>query len=328
MTNLLKASDNPIMDLHELAIQNQNPKISHYKQGYEQFFNSIPKIEQYSLSGIYSDADFEMQKLTNVLSTQQWVKLNTPIKGNFLRTVLAIEKPKCNGVSLQDGAELIVVNWKPGFIAPAHGHARGYMHERLVFGKIKQRTYRIVDAENRIVRPISLQLFCNTNDVIDAGYNNDNGVEHGAFVHDFTILEPTATLNLVPNHPKDTNGNTFTVEEFSFKHINFQLEKLVPISLPATLILPPGEVILVRSTTTKDIGDHFYIITDAPREKKAGMRPTGRPIQASTDFSKLLDTVDPQKGDVRILRLMPEVRDWFLEWHGIQVQKTIVFPKP
>lgn len=326
MTTKLKASDTPIMDLHELAIQNDNPKISHYRQGYESIFNDMPIIGPITSDFEISDMSRNMAYLTDKLSKQDWVKNNTPIKNNVVRTVIAMEKPVCNGITLQDGAELLVINWKPGFSTPAHGHARGYMHERLIFGKLKQRTYRIVDVEKRIVRPVNLELFCNTNDVIDAGYNSDNGTEHGAFVHDFTILEPTATLNLVPNHPKDTKGNVFTIEEFAFKHINFQLEKLIPISLNATLHLPPGEVILVHSNTTKDIGDHFYIITDAPREKKAGLRPVGRPIQANADFSKLLDTVESQGDDVRILRLMPEVRDWFLEWHGIQIQKTIIFP--
>lgn len=328
MTTTLKASDTPILDLHALAIQNQNPKISHYRQGYEAIFNAMPLIGPVTSNWDIQQMDSHMWNITNDLSYQQWVKNNAPIKGNLLRTVLAMEKPVCNGITMQEGSELLVVNWKAGVKVPAHGHARGYMHERLIFGKLRQGTYRIVDAEKRIARPINLELFCKTNDIIDAGYNSDNGIRNGAFVHDLIILEPTATLNLVPNHPKDTNGNTFIVEEFGFKHMNFQLEKLAPISLGATLHLPPGEVLLVRSETTKHLGDHFYIITDPPREKKAGMRPVGRPIQASADFSKLLDTVEPQNGDVRLLRLMPEVRDWFLEWHGIQVQKTIVFPKP
>jgi hypothetical protein len=202
------------------------------------------------------------------------------------------------------------------------------MHERLIYGRVRQATYRIVDAEKRIVRPIGLDLFCNTNDVIDAGFNDDAGVREGAFVHDFTFLEASATLNLVPSHPKDGKSNGFTVEEFAFKHISFQLDKLVPISLGATLKLLPGEVILVRSSTTKDLGDHFYVINGAPREKAVGMRPVGRAIQASADFSNLLDAIEPQPGDVRVLRLMPELRDWFLEWHGIQIQKQLIFPQP
>lgn len=328
MTTVFSASDSAIMDLHALAIQNQNPKISHYRQGYEQEFSNMPIIKSVTTNWDLQIVAEIMHRITANLASQDWVKNNTPIKRPLLRTVIAMEKPVCTGAALKDGAELIVVNWKAGAKTPTHGHARGYMHERLIFGKVKQGTYRIVDAEKRIARPISIELFCNTNDIIDAGFNDDHSVQDGAFVHDFEFLEPTATLNLVPGHPKDTKGNCFTVEQFGFKHLNFQLEKLVPISLGGTLHLPPGEVILVRSATTKDLGDHFYVITERPHQKKAGMRPVGRAIQASEDFSKLLDAVEPQEGGVQILRLMPEVRDWFLEWHGIQVEKNIVFPKP
>lgn len=328
MTKKFKASDTPIMDLHALAVQNQNPKISHYKQGYEYAFNAMPKIDSVSTNWEHAAMDAQMSHLVHKLYDIPWVWHNIPIKGNILRTVIAMEKPECNGMTLNDGSELIVVNWKPGFKTPAHGHARGYMHERLIFGKMRQGTYRIVDPHKRIVRPIGVEVFGNTDQIIDAGFNHDNGIENGAFIHDFTILEPTATLNLVPNHPKDTNGNTYIIEEFGFKHISFQLEKLLPISTGATLKLPPGEVILVRSKNTKDLGDHFYVIDAPPHEKPVGMRPVGHAIQASSDFSRLLDTVWQHDSSVEIFRLMPEVRDWFLEWHGIQVQKTIVFPKP
>jgi hypothetical protein len=221
----------------------------------------------------------------------------------------------------------MVVNWKQGACIPAHGHVRGYMEEHLIFGRVKHRLYRIVDAINKVVRPIKVELFCESGATINAGFN-EHFTEYGAHVHDFTFLEDSATLNLVPAHPRNATGNTFIVEEFMLKHVSFQLEKFIPISLEATLHLPPGEVFLARSATTKDIGDHFYVITSSPKQKKAGLRPVGEAIPASSDFSKLLDSIEPQDGDIRILRLMPEVRDLFLEWHGIQVKKTIVFPQP
>jgi len=329
MPTYLKASDTAIIDLHELAIQNDNPKISHYRQGYEKFFNNTPLIN--SPAQQLDDLDrvnYVMGGLSWQLAQERWVGHNTPIKNQFLRTVLAMEKPACNSMTLRSGYELQVINWKDGAITPIHGHPYGYMNVRLVFGKVKQATYRLVDATKRLVRPIALELLCNTNDILSDGYSDYKGVTDGAFIHELTFLEPSATLHLVPEHPSDAANNIFIKEEFGFKHVNFQLEDFVAISLNATLKLMPGDVILVRSNTTKDLGDHFYVITDAPRQKKAGLRPVGTAIQASEDFSKLLDTVEPQGDNIRIMRLMPRVRDWFLEWHGIRVQKTLVFPKP
>src|ERR1044072_2655075 len=228
MTTYLKASDTPVTDLAALAEQHNNKKVSHYRQGYEGLFDGMPKIEAVATNWNKQVVDSRMWAITNELSHESWVKTKAPVTAPFLRTVIGMEKPICNGVSLQGGMELIVVNWKKGVYTPTHGHPRGYMHERLIYGRVRQATYRIVDAEKRIVRPIGLDLFCNTNDVIDAGFNDDAGVREGAFVHDFTFLEASATLNLVPSHPKDGKSNGFTVEEFAFKHISFQLDKLVP----------------------------------------------------------------------------------------------------
>jgi len=326
----LKASDTAIIDLQELACQNGETKTSNYRQGYENIFSSLPIIGSVTTNWDLSIIDATMWNITHHLAWEDWVRNNTPAYSPLLRTVIGMEKPtwSLENANLQAGAELVVINWQDGACTPTHGHPRGYMHERLIFGKVKQRTYRIVDAENRIVRPIGLCVYDKTNDIIDAGFNDDAGVKDGAFVHDFTFLKPSATLNLVPEHPKNGKGNKFSVEEFSFKHIGFLLEKLVPISKEATLHLPPGEVILVRSEATADLGDHFYIITDAPKEKSAGIRPVGHAIQAGPDFTELLNVESEMGEPTTVLRLLPEMRDLFLQWHGIQVQKTLIFPKP
>jgi hypothetical protein len=106
-----------------------------------------------------------MDRLARELSISPWVWEDQPEPHGFNRTIIAMEQPEteCTGMPggeyvTKEGVELIVAKWGDHHSSPVHGHSDGYIHEHIIYGKMKVNTYRIIDAEARIVRPLRTDI--------------------------------------------------------------------------------------------------------------------------------------------------------------------------
>lgn len=97
------------------------------------------------------------------------------------------------------------------------------------------------------------------------------------------------------------------------KNINFKPE-VKRIESKDVLYLRKGEVVLVRSLNVPEYGDHYIIVTGAPKMKPTGLRPVVTIVKSP--FNELLDEYDPHNGTV-LLQLLPQSRDYFLKFYNL-----------
>lgn len=335
----LRASASPIEDINRQSYEGQDPTLRLYHSGYEHFFQQIPILtpDDEFLDEKVALARDVMQHLGKVLNKSAWVEATNPGPGGFQRNILAIEPAKdltlethmdgkTSVVGGTQGSEIIVASWGDGFSSPVHGHAPGFLHEEILTGKVRVNTYRMIDPDSNVVRPIKTEMY--SKGTFLSAYNYPHP-EHPnpprqAFVHNFTSIGFSATLHFIPEHTRDGRDNRFEVQHFESA---VGLSKLTRITSKEAMYLQKGEVVLVRSSNVPEYGDHFIVITGAPVVKEHGLRPEDVAIQAP-HAAKILDEYDSFDGLV-LLKLDKWSRMQFHEFHGIQIiNGKVIFPQP
>lgn len=320
----LTASNNPLDDIERVSYEGQPIERRMYKQGYEQFFENLPVLKDGDplLAEKISVSKTIMTFLAKALRQDLWAPTLRPLEGGFNRTILGMESPsiKDDGI-IKEGSEIVLARWGNGHTSPVHGHATGYLHEELLFGKVRVNTYRIVDHQKRIVRPLRTDIYDEPG-TIASMYTNNTGAVRSALVHNFTSIGYSGTLHYLPEHTRDGRDNGYAVQYFenSFAIGNSHLTQLNAQQGLEQLHI--GDVALVRSENVPDYGDHFIVITGRPVLKEHGLRPQDFAIHAKYG-SLILDNYDPIMG-LTLLKLDEEATEAFHKFHGISATKESV----
>lgn len=329
-----KASSTPRADIQSLSYPGQDPNLRLYKYGYEDYFESLPILrddDEFLTSNI-EHSKRVMQVLAMRLQREPWLKTeNMPAKGEFVRTILALETPKVENVvfgnedspehiyvqemEVKEGAEIVLAKWGDGHSSPVHGHANGYIHEEILYGKMKVNNYRLVNPNSNKVRLTGT-------DIVHKGtfvsmYAPNNSAQHFKrqnLIHNFTAVGDSASLHFLPEHTRDGRDNRFEVEYFED---TYDLrEKLVRISTVDGMYAQKGDVILVRSSNVPEFGDHYIVITGHPVMKLWGLRP--QDVAFDSPNNKILKSY-PVTEKLVLLKLNKEAQEAFHEFHGIKV---------
>lgn len=323
-TLFLQPSQDPDGDMALVAYPGQHLKMRGYHHGYEYSMAEMPIITPSSpfRSDMVRMSKETLNKLAKELSTAEWVKDKEPGEKDFARTVLALESPQVGKAGIKEGSEILIAHWGKGFQSPVHGHAAGYMHEEIIYGKILVNTYRIV--RDNIVRLIKTEIVGPGTFVSEfAEQKPDAKFKRQTLIHNFKAIEASASLHYVPEHTRDGRDNGFMVEYFD-QHLCF--EDVTRIDSKQGMYLQKGEVVLVRSTNVPEYGDHFIVITGAPTLKEHGLRP--QDVAISAPKNTLLDKFPLQTG-LTLLKLNKQAQERFLTFHGIEiVNGEVVFPQP
>jgi hypothetical protein len=316
----LRASKNPLRDIENIAYPGQEASRKQYRPGYENYFDSMPVLDYKDpfLDQKVSFSKEVMEILAERLKGEAWPSISLPEPGGFDRTIIALEEPK-NG---KEGAEFVVARWGVGNSSPVHGHAVGLLHEAILFGKVRVNTYRIVNREERIVRPFETVIA--TAGTFAALYTAPavQMLRREVLVHNFTALERSASLHYLSEHTRDGRDNTFSVEDFDdfYKPLTSDVQR---ITAQEGLALQKGDVAMVRSLNNQgsaspaDYGDHYIVITGHPILKEHGLRPQDKAISAPR--LPLLDAYDIERGGLVLLKLKEEAKRAFHEFHGISI---------
>lgn len=329
MNQFLKASNNPLDDINAIAYEGQPIENRMYKQGYEKHFELLPVLtdDDPMLAFKIIQSKAVMNDLAVKLMLDKWTPTLKPLEGGFNRTILALEAPAISSVGkLKEGQEIVIARWGDGKTSPVHGHADGLLYEQLLFGKMRVNTYRIVDHEKRIARPVETKIFKDFVNIASS-YTRKQEHERSALVHNFTSIGYSASLHYVPEHTRDGRDNKFTVERFE--------DLLIPSAFDYTQLnaqqgleqLRIGDVALVRSENVPEYGDHFIVITGRPILKEHGLRPQDIAIHSPSEYArKTLDYFTPIMG-LTLLKMSDELATEFREFHGIDLENgKISFP--
>lgn len=311
----IQASRNAVADIEKITRPGQSPELRSYRAGYEQYLNKMPILDP---SDELLDVKVEftrqiMKALANDLLRETWVREKTPQIG-FKRTILAVEPPNVayNG---KEGTEILVAHWGIGHTSPVHGHADGYMHEEVLFGKLRVNTYQVIDPIARIVVPLKTEIV--GPGTFASIYSMPQQYSRMNLVHNFTAIEPTATLHYLPEHTRDGYDNKFGVLHFD-DFFDLAPEDVERLTSRQGMYMQPGDVALVRSDNVPEYGDHYIVVTGPPVKKEHGMRI--QDVAIHVPFSKLLNSriYVPNMG-LTLLRLKPRAREIFLDFHNINV---------
>lgn len=325
--DFLQPSTNPIDDIARIAYMGQPLEMRMYKEGYEDYFAGMPILQDDSK---YLHERVQLTKstvklLANELRDDPWTASLQPLPGRFNRTILGLEAPAVlQDGTLKEGTELVLARWGDGHTSPVHGHAAGYLHEELLFGQMRVNTYRIIDAVNRIARPLRTDIYSEPG-TIASMYTAKNNTERSALVHNFTSVGYSASLHYLPEHTRDGRDNRFTVDYFedefaldwgAFTQINAQ---------QGLWELKVGDVALVRSGNVPEYGDHYIVVTGRPVLKPNGLRPMDVAIHAPHAgyvFEGFKDILG-----LTLLKLNDGLKQSFLDFHGIKiVGNNVIFP--
>lgn len=331
MKQYLQASRFPESDIETITPPGQPPHMRMYQPGYAHYMNTIPYLSDNDplLDTKIAQTKATMEKIAKDLAISEWVEQGMPGKGEFNRVILALEPPMISntefGPKVKEGAEIVLARWGAGFSSPVHGHANGYLHEQLIFGKIKVNTYRITDYENSRVRPLSTEII--TGGTFAAMYTKAQGMARihprTALVHNFTAIEPSASLHFLQEHTRDGRDNRYHVDHFEEHHAMGSCD-FTPISAHEGMYLKVGDVALVRSGNVPEYGDHFIVVTGPSIMKEHGMRPQEFAIQGGASASAILDSAEDRLG-LRLLKMNARLRDQFLDFHGIALVGNKLF---
>lgn len=331
-----KASKTPLEDIEAVSYPGQPAKMKQYRAGYEQFLEAMPiLVEDDPLLQTKIDTSvIVMKTLGNELKTQAWLVDDLPPQKGFNRTIIAMEESKFINDVKQDSVELIVAKWGNGMASPIHGHSTGFLHEEILYGKIKVNQYRLVDPKiEGVVRPVRTDLI--TEGVFISLYTPPDPnapFKRQSYIHNFESIGPSASLHYIPEHTRDGRDNTFKVENFEDV---FPLKEsdVTRITAKEGLYSRIGDVILVRSTNVPYFGDHFIVITGKPVMKDHGLRPEDVAIPALQN-NHLLNQYDINETGLVLLRLNGIAREEFLEFHAITIEngdnesdRKVIFPQ-
>lgn len=329
-----KASDTPLEDIGKISYDGQNPDYRRYKSGYEKYMNSLPVLsDDESLEVGMLKTNAVMGYLSQAVRDDKEL-IDLPVNdGEFKRTILAIEPPTITQ-ELKDGvwvdvvdkenAELVVAHWGKGFSSPIHGHATGFLFEEVLSGRVRVNNYRIVDLENKIVRPHIVEIVSKGVFVSDfTPHNPENMYDRQTLVHNFTAIERANTLHFLPEHTRDGRDNQFTLEQWQ----GLDDVDVTQIDSRQAHYSQPGDVILVRSTNVPEYGDHFIVVTGPPIKKPHGYRVQDVAVMASENDTRVLNGFKMKTGLI-LLKLNDEAKREFLDFHGIVVEgREVKFPK-
>jgi hypothetical protein len=325
-SKFLIASNNPLDDIERVSYQGQPIERRMYKQGYEQFFENLPVLNDSDplLSEKVAVSKTVMNFMAKALRQDSWTPTLKPLAGGFNRTILGMESPKIKeDGTFKEGNEIVLARWGDGHTSPVHGHKAGYLHEELLFGKIRVNTYRIVDNQNRIVRPLRTDIYDQPG-TIASMYTNSSDTVRSALVHNFTSIGYSGTLHYLPEHTRDGRDNGYTVQYFESK-INPLPEDFTQLNAQQGLEqLHIGDVALVRSENVPEYGNHWIVITGKPVLKEHGLRPQDFAIHAPTWTAKtILDCFEPIMG-LTLLKLNDQWKERFHKFHQITVTNEYV----
>jgi hypothetical protein len=328
---LLKASNNPLDDINAVAYEGQPLENRMYKSGYEDYFEMLPVLTDTDnlLPVKVQETHGIMNALANELKRDQWTASLRPLDGKFNRTILAMEKPQAiiydEHIAFKEGAEIVLARWGDGFSSPVHGHGDGMLFEQLIFGKMRVNTYRIVDHDKRIARPVETKIYTGFENIA-AQYTPTQTHKRSALVHNFTSIGYSASLHYVPEHTRDGRDNGFEVQLFDYEHQFAPTQYFTQLNARQGIEqLQIGDVALVRSENVPEYGDHFIVITGKPVLKEHGLRPQDVAIHAPF-ASRILNAYQSIMG-LTLLKLNANLKAAFHEFHGIQVQGgKVIFP--
>lgn len=308
----------------------QDPRKRQFMPGYQHWLAMMPILQQgdQNLQIKIEMSKTVMQSLASDLKSTPWVMEKKLGANDFERTIIAIEEHEtaCLGFPnskyvTREGVEFVVAHWGDGFTSPVHGHSPGYLHEEILYGKMRVNTYRMVD-ENT-VRPVNTVIaesgtFASTFSPVP-----ERGPKRQALVHNFTSIGPAATLHYVPEHTRDGRDNTFAVEYFEDQYD--VRSNVTRITARDGMFSQIGDVILVRSTNVPEYGDHWIVITGPVQAKAHGNRPQDEAIFAPHS-SWILDDYQMKQGLI-LLKLNDQAKKAFHEFHGIRVEGSkVIFP--
>lgn len=174
-----------------------------YHSGYEYLMNDMPVAKNENDRAAIALAGLHMTKIADQLKHIYWLTEDWPPEGQNNREILAIDK--------HTGAELLIVRWNVP--TPIHGHNGGHMIDVLVSGVIQEIDYAVIDNEKRIVKQIQQETYFSKfgSLLLVNGYWEEGAAKLDAFVHKtIPISHHAVTLHLVPAHPRDGIGNSFT----------------------------------------------------------------------------------------------------------------------
>lgn len=323
----LQPSNNPLDDIARITYEGQPPEMRMYKEGYEQYLAAMPILDGsdgwlHQKLGVTKEI---VRLLADKLKADSWTASLQPLAGRFNRTILGLETPSVTeDGALKEGTELVLARWGDGHTSPVHGHAAGYLHEELLFGKMRVNTYRIVDAVNRIVRPLRTEIYDKPGTIASL-YTSKSNTQRSALVHNFTAVGYSGTLHYLPEHTRDGRDNRFTVDYFEDEFV-LDWGCLTQLNAGQGLWeLQVGDVALVRSGNVPEYGDHYIVITGRPVLKPNGLRPMDVAIHAP-HAGYVFKGFDDIMG-LTLLKLNDELKQKFYDFHGIKiVGNNVIFP--
>lgn len=325
----LEPSKEPERDIERVSYPGQDPMRRMFKPGYNGYMRLMPVLDKEDplLNDKVKIAHDMIQGMAGIVKQSKWVREMEPEEKGFNRTILSIAPPKItSGGKLVEGEEIIVARWGNGHTSPVHGHSAGYMHEEILFGKMRVNTYRIVDLAKRIVRPMRTDIVGEGTFASQFNILKGEGFKRQFLVHNFTSIGFSASMHYLPEHTRDGRDNKFVVEHFEDEY-PINADDVTQISSKQGMYLPNGEVVMVRSTNVPEYGDHFIVITGKPVVKSHGLRPQDVAIMTSPNGISLLDLFEPRMG-LTLLKLNTNMKKLFHEFHGIKmVNGEVVFPK-
>lgn len=316
-----KQSGNPQEAILKVAYKGQDEDRRLFHPGFGSYLNRMPVlIDTDPLLGLNVQTSTGVMQLAAIaLSHEPWVIYGRkPGPNGFQRTIIAIEDTK----KKKEGVEIVVAKWGDGFASPPHGHSPGFIHEELISGKMKITNYRKVEPESKVVRVLQTFIVEGAG-IIASAYNPATAEDvfpREKMIHSFTSVGDSVSVHYVPEHTRDGRDNTFEVEHFEdvVKLTQMDVER---INSQEGMALRPGDVVLIRSTSVAEIGDHFMVITGGPVMKAHGMRP--KEVTIETKTNGLLSQYDLKTGLI-LLKLKPYARAIFHEFHGITVDRDKV----
>jgi len=317
----LTASLNPLDDINQIAYAGQPVERRMYHPGYEVFFEALPALndqDEFLKEKVHMSGNV-MQHMATVLKRDSWSYGLQPIMGGFNRTILGIESPtvKADG-SIKEGSEIVLARWGDGHTSPVHGHAAGYLHEELLFGKMRVNTYRIIDTDNRIAVPLKTEIFDKPGTIASL-YTPHADQARTSLVHNFTSIGYSATLHYLPEHTRDGRDNKFEVRYYEDIFGMNKHEIVQQLTAQQGLQLKIGDVALVRSENVPEYGDHYIVITGKPVLKEHGLRPLDVAIYTPhEDARKTLDAFTPIMG-LTLLKLNVIAAETFRAFHNIEL---------
>lgn len=327
MKNLhLKATEKPLEAIQKVMWSNQPQHLRMYQTGYEKHFNHLPVITHEESSEELNAKIIDTQKVMRALSRdileEGWaLREMQPSNNGFNRTIIAMEEPTKGENEFIPGAQIVITRWGNGHTSPVHGHSAGYMHEEILSGKMQVNTYKIVDAENKVVIPQKTVIVEKGVFVSDYAYPKE-GDKRQTLIHNFTSIGNSVSMHYLPEYTRDGRDNTYNVLHFSDVEKNIEVER---ITSQDGMYLQPGNVVLVRSTNVPEYGDHYIVVTGPPIVKQHGLRVQDVSIIASPKDSEFLDTFEVKTGLI-LLKLKPESAKNFRDFHGIKLNgRTVTF---